>query len=275
MIVIAIANRKGGVGKTATAVSLAAAFALRGKRVLLIDADSQGNATSGVLDTAKVKITHSLADVLVSDGDNEGETRASSIAEVVTETQVENLSLVAASPRLSKFEREASASAMLRLQILLRAKDVARKYDITVIDTPTQIGFLLSAALAAATHVVIPVQAEPLPLSGINKLMSAIGEARAVNKKIEVLGALCTMLDERVAIGPQVFETIKSDFPGRTFATPINRQVKLAECPAAHQPIQLYAPKSRGAVQYGLVADEILGLVIANGSGRGAARQKN
>jgi chromosome partitioning protein len=106
-------------------------------------------------------------------------------------------------------------------------------------------------------------------------MLSAINEAKAVNKKIVVLGALCTMLDERTAIGPQVFETIKAQFPGRTFETPINRQVKLIECPAAHQPIQLYAPKSRGALQYGQVADEMLRLLNGKVKAGGKAAKKS
>lgn len=272
MFIITIANRSGGVGKTTTTVSLAGALALSGWRVLLIDADPQGNATNGVLAPESARAPRSLADVLLTDPEDGG---GLSLLDAISETRVDNLSVVAAGAKLSKFERE-DPDAVVRLQECLAARELRRRYDFVLIDTPPSFGLLLSAALTAATHVVVPVQAEPKALESIVPMMRTVTAAQRLNRKLAVLGAVCTMLDERTRIGGEAFAAIKNLFPGPVFDTAINRQVRLSEGPARHMPIQFYAPSSRGAVQYGALAEEVLKRLGTNGhAGARGARGAN
>lgn len=251
MISLAIANQKGGVGKSTTSANLAAELALRGEKVLLIDGDSRRTATRIVARPGEAKT--SLADVLLPpDG------RPSSLDEVVMKTQVVGLDLVPATVQLANFDRE-GYSALLRLKEFLTG--ARRRYDFAVIDTPPNLGMLVSATMAAVDHVIVCVQAEPEAFAGIGDLLQLIKVAQASNRRLSVLGALCTMYDARTSVGPQVYEALRKQFPGRTFQTIIDRQVRISECPSVHQPIQLHAPKSRGARQYGELAAEILRLL--------------
>lgn len=263
MFVITFVNSKGGVGKTTSATSVAVDLALRGKRVLLIDADPRRNATKIFTDPEGVRAT--LADVLLSNGPRKG--RRIGLDEAATATEVKGLDLVPASDELTYFDQANEGQlSVMRLRNSLEA--VAARYDFAVIDTPTNIGMLLSASLAAANGVVIPVQAEPLALDGIGELLDVIDSAKEANRELKVLGALCTMLDDRLAVGREVFAALREQFPGRTFLTAIHRQVRLSECAAAHRPIQLHAPSSRGAEEYHALGDELLAAVGRNGNGK-------
>lgn len=231
---------------------LATEFALRGYKVLLIDGDPQANASAMFLNPAQVEV--SLSEVLIArDGTSP---QKGSLDEVMVSTEVETLDLVPATISLAHFDRS-PPTAMFRLKRLLQ--NVAYRYDFAIIDTPPNLGMLLSAALTAADHVIIPVQAAPLAYGGLDDLLYVINqEVREANPGIQILGAVCTLLDRRTTLGPEVFVWLKEKFPNKTFETIIHRAIKLEELPIVHQPIQLFAPKSKAAEQYAALADEVL-----------------
>lgn len=259
MITIAVANQKGGVGKSTSAAVLATEFALREYETLLIDADPQANATEIFLDPNNVKT--SLADVIIG-GDGK---LAASITEKRVTTEVEHLDIVPATLALANFDREPALS-VTKLRTALR--ELGEFYDFVIIDTPPNLGLLLTAALTAATHVLIPVQAAPFALTGLRDLLQVIENAKELNESLSVLGTVCTMYDTRTSVSGASFKALCQILPDKTFETIVHRQTKLEEAPSMHQPIQLYAPNSRGAEQYAALADEIFQrLGLSNKSG--------
>jgi chromosome partitioning protein len=252
MKVIAIANQKGGVGKTTTATSLAAELAISGYRTLIIDADPQGNATKTFLRADEVK--SSLSDVLLSNPSQQPAT----IREKRLTTVLEGLDIIPATIALANFDREPSLS-IKKLRSAL--KDVESDYDFTVIDTPPNFGLLLSAALIASDFVLIPVQAAPFALSGLGDLLTVIEDSRELNEKLDILGAVCTRYDGRTKISKESFRKLlemADTHKFHAFETIINQDTKLEASPDANQPIQLFAPESRGADEYGKLCVEIL-----------------
>ncbi len=248
MITIAIANQKGGCGKTTTCAMLGAELALRGYETLIIDSDPQGHASQIFVDPGG--INGSLADVLVQNG---GATV--SLLEVMHRTELEKLQLVPSQLNLAVFDR----SQELNVGRLRRAlKEVKDYFEVCLIDTPPNLGMLLSAALVAADYVLVPVQAEPLAVEGVKDLLGVVREAQELNEDLKVLGAVTTMLDKRTSVGLEIHASMREMFPYKTFDTAIRRQVRLCECPSVHQPIQLYAPKSTGSVDYGSFTTELL-----------------
>lgn len=249
-IVIAICNQKGGVGKTTSACMIAAELALRDYRTLLIDADPQSNSTQVFLRTDEV--TTSLANVLLKRHGVE----ASTLTEQRLSTEIEQLDIVPTTLPLALFDRE-EPLAITRLRRALKAVETV--YQFVIIDTPPNLGLLLTAALTASTHVIVPVEAAPFALNGLDDLFKTIEECRTnMNEDLQVLGSFCTRFDARTDVSARSLQDLR-DFPqGKIFDTIIYERTKLKEAPAWHQPIQLLAPVSDSAKHYAALTDEIL-----------------
>ncbi|MDN5361572.1 MAG: chromosome partitioning protein [Moorella sp. (in: firmicutes)] len=247
--VLAIANQKGGVGKTTTAVNLSAFMAQEGKRILLLDIDPQGNATSG-LGVDRFKIEHCIYDVIIN---------SAPLSSVIIATSIPGLDLVPATIELAGAEVEL-VTAIAREQKLKRALDEVReRYDYIIIDCPPSLGLLTLNALTAASRVLIPIQCEYYALEGLGQLMNTIQlVARHLNPELEVEGVVLTMFDPRTNLSLQVVDEVKNHFPEKVFKTIIPRNVRLSEAPSYGQPISLYDPRSRGAEAYQELAREVI-----------------
>lgn len=247
--IIAISNQKGGVGKSTTAASLAAEFAMRGYETLLVDCDPQANVTTHFLSPDLVGT--SIAEVLI---ESESSEKLPLEAAVVT-TEIEHLDIVPSKLRFAKFEKE-PAIAINRLRAKLQS--LSSVYDFVVIDTPPTLGQILTAPLLAATHMLVPVSASPLAQDGIDDLLSTFAEVQEANPTLALLGYACTLFDARTGVSAGAYNQLKARFGEKVFDTIIHRNVKLEESPAFHKPVQLYAPNSRGAALYSDLADEVL-----------------
>lgn len=247
--VLTVANQKGGVGKTTTAVSLAAALADVGARVLLVDLDPQGNATSGVgLRVQPGQAT--IYDVLVSDLD---------LVDAIEPTSVRNLFVVPATIDLAGAEIEL-VSAFSREQKLRRALESARgDFDVVLIDCPPSLGLLTVNALSAADGVIVPIQCEYYALEGLGALQRNADLIKAnLNPALEVTGFVMTMMDGRTRLSQQVVDEVVNHYGDRVFETRIPRSVRLAEAPSFGQPITVFDPSSKGAKAYRSLALEVL-----------------
>ncbi|MEW6572302.1 MAG: ParA family protein [Bacillota bacterium] len=249
--VIAVANQKGGVAKTTTAVNLGACLALIGYRTLVIDADPQGNATSGLGITSK-KIKYSLYDVMV----NGAALRSARLPC----PWVEKLDIVPANLNLAGAEVEL-VSEVNREGILSRAIARTRgEYEFILIDCPPSLGLLTLNALTAADSVIIPIQCEYYALEGVGHLLNTIQLVkRRLNPRLEIEGVLLTMFNGRTNLSIQVAEEVKKHFRRKVYSTVVPRNVRLSEAPSHGKPVVVYDPKSRGAEIYFELAKEVAG----------------
>ena len=246
---VAIANQKGGVAKTTTAINLSACLSELGKRVLLVDLDPQGNATSGV-GLAKHKLTRCIYDVLINDVPLE---------KVIQKTDQKNLKVVPARIQLAGAEIELVSQISREGKLRIALENTKDNYDFIFIDCPPSLGLLTLNALTAATDVLIPIQCEYYALEGLTLLMSTLEKVRKhLNPNLNILGALLTMFDARTNLAIQVVDEVKKYFPQKVFKTIISRNVRLSEAPSHGKPINSYDTRSRGAEVYRELAKEVL-----------------
>ncbi len=247
--VLAVANQKGGVGKTTTAISLAAALAALEKRVLLIDFDPQGNTTGGLGVDKRTLFATVYGWLLGSSG----------FAETVRATDLPYLWLLPSNRDLVGAEIELVATERREYRLAEKLGPLRAEYDYVLIDCPPSLGLLTLNALAAADGVLVPVQCEYLALEGVSELLSTVERVREnLNTKLEVTGILPTMWDDRTNLSRQVLDDIRRFFGEKVFRTPIPRNVRLAEAPSYGKPILLYDIRSKGSEAYLAVARELM-----------------
>lgn len=249
MPIVGVINQKGGVGKTTSAINLAAALA-ETRRVLLVDMDPQANASSGV---GVRGAERTIYDVLIGD---------MSARRAVTDTDIPNLKVLPASVELSGAAVELDASSE-NMRLLAKALiGVRPNFDFIVIDAPPSIGALTLNALVAADHLVIPLQTEYYALEGIAGMMDTVERLRgSLNPKLNILGILLTMYDSRTRLSQEVEENVRKHFAELVFDAVIPRNVRLAEAPSYGQPIYAYAPSSLGAQAYRQLSEEVISRV--------------
>ncbi len=251
-MIIAIANQKGGVGKTTTAINLAAAFARHGKRVLLLDLDPQANSSISFLDPLSVERS---AYELMTDG-------AAPPEQTVYRTPVENLDMIPARINMAKLEAKLIGDFDAAFRLKDRLQPFRETYEVIIIDTPPTLGLITVNALVAATHVLVPIQTSYFALEGTDDLLETIEKVRArPNPDLALLGVLVTLHDKRTTLAREVFDQIKNVFGDKLFNTVITKSVRLEESPAYKEAIFSFAPNSSGAIEYGNLCDEVLSRV--------------
>lgn len=247
--IIAITNQKGGVGKTTSTVNLGASLASLGQKVLLVDIDPQGNATSGV-GVEKGVLDECVYNLLVDNID---------VKEVIVETAFENLSIIPATIQLAGAEIELVSTMSRELQLKKSLEQVKDDYDYILIDCPPSLGLLTINALTASDSLIIPVQCEYYALEGLSQLLNTVRLVQKhLNKTLMIEGVLLTMLDARTNLGIQVIEEVKKYFQDKVFKSIVPRNVRLGEAPSHGKPITEYDPKSKGAEIYLELAKEVM-----------------
>ena len=246
--IIAIANQKGGVGKTTTSGNLGACLAFIGKKVLIVDIDPQGNATSGA-GIDKGEVNECIYDVLVDD---------LAIEKVIKDTAVENLYVVPATIQLAGAEIELVPTISREVRLKRAMDQIKDDFDYILIDCPPSLGLLTINALTASDSVLIPVQCEYYALEGLSQLLNTVRLVQKhLNHHLMIEGVLLTMLDARTNLGIQVIQEVKKYFQNKVYQTIIPRNIRLSEAPSHGEPIIIYDPKSRGAEVYLDLAKEV------------------
>ena len=246
--VIAVANQKGGVGKTTTAVNLSISLAKKNKKVILIDGDPQGNATSGL--GVEKDPENSLYDVLVNEVD---------IKTTLQDTCVKTLKVCPSNMDLAGAEVELVSQMSREFRMKEKIDPIKDEYDYIIIDCPPSLGLITLNSFTAADSVLIPVQCEYYALEGLGQLLNTINLVKKhLNKNLEIEGAVLTMYDMRTNLSNQVVKEVKRYFDDKVYKTVIPRNIKLSEAPSFGMPIGLYDPKSKGARAYEKLAREVL-----------------
>ena len=248
-MIVAIANQKGGVGKTTTAINLAAALALRGKSTLLIDLDPQGNSTLSFID--RQDISRTIYDAIVDP--------ACPMSDVIMPSSQEHLSVAPARIALAKLESRLVGEIDAHFRLKDRLSSLNKEFPNIVIDCPPTLGLLTVNALVAATHLLIPIQASYFALEGTDDLLETIEKVRGrANPNLRILGVLITMMDKRTSIARDIKRQIRKVFGQKVFRTVISKNVRLEEIPAYRESIFSFAPNSKGAADYYSLCEEVM-----------------
>jgi chromosome partitioning protein len=251
-VIISITNQKGGVGKTTTAINLAAALAQKGMKTLLVDLDPQANSTMSYLDRKSVE--KSMYDVLT-----DPEVK---LKDVIRPTEINHLDVAPARIALAKIESRLLGEIDGHFRLRDKMDGLSKEYDAILVDTPPTLGMITVNAMVASTHILIPIQSSYFALEGTDDLLETIDKIKArPNPSLRILGVVITLHDKRTVLGKDVYKQIAGVFGNKVFKTTISKSVRLEESPAHQESIFTFAPRSSGAAEYYSLSEEVLSRV--------------